>query len=183
MKDLSKAYHLEIQVIILDIRYNSHCITVIKLVFFVCLEVHRNGIYKRQVDSINATSPNSVDPTMHKINKLLSEGKVQLCHSKGVTCSLAGPPGPPGPRGEKGARGRRGHRGKPGNKGDQGIMGSPGKSGKQGKAARDLLGWLAKLVLKDKKETWGPQACRDLKESLVNQFQHLLLLFLLQGRL
>ena len=69
---------------------------------------------------------------MHKINKLLSEGKVQLCHSKGVTCSLAGPPGPPGPRGEKGARGRRGHRGKPGNKGDQGIMGSPGKSGKQG---------------------------------------------------
>ena len=69
---------------------------------------------------------------MHKINKLLSEGKVQLCHSKGVTRSLAGPPGPPGPRGEKGARGRRGHRGKPGNKGDQGIMGSPGKSGKRG---------------------------------------------------
>ena len=100
--------------------------------FFACLDVHRNGIYKRQVDSINAPSSNSVDPTMHKINKLLSEGKVQLCHSKGVTCSLAGPPGPPGPRGEKGARGRRGHRGKPGNKGDQGIMGSPGKSGKQG---------------------------------------------------
>ena len=76
-----------------------------------------------------------MDPTIYKINKLLSEGKVQLCHSKGVRCSLAGPPGPPGPRGEKGARGergRRGHRGKPGNKGDQGIMGSPGKSGKQG---------------------------------------------------
>ena len=107
---------------------------------------------------------------MHKINKLLSEGKVQLCHSKGVTCSLAGPPGPPGPRGEKGARGRRGHRGKPGNKGDQSIMGSPGKSGKQGIMGWDLLGWLAKLVLKDKEETWGPRACRDLKESLVNQF-------------
>ena len=89
----------------LDIRYNSHCITFNnQSVFFAFLEVHRNGIYKRQVDSINATSPNSVDPTMQKINKLLSEGKLQLCHSKGVTCSLAGPPGPPGPRGEKGAR-------------------------------------------------------------------------------
>ena len=42
------------------------------------------------------------------------------------------------------------------------------------KASWDLLGRLAKLVLKDKKETLGLQACRDLKESLVNQFQHLL---------
>ena len=64
-------------------------------------------------------------------NQLLSELKLHICQSKGVTCS-SGPPGPPGPRGEKGARGRRGQRGKPGNKGDQGIMGSPGKSGKQG---------------------------------------------------
>ena len=34
LKYLSKAYHLETQVIIVDIRYNSHCITIIKLVFF-----------------------------------------------------------------------------------------------------------------------------------------------------
>ena len=152
---MSKAYHLETQVIIVDIRYDSHCITIIKLVFFVaCLEVHRNGIYKRQVDSINATSPNSVDPTLHKINKLLSEGKVQLCHSKGVTCSLAGPPGPPGPRGAKGARGRRGHRGKPGNKGDQGIMGSPGKSGKRG--IMGPVGLAGKAGPKGQKGDMGP---------------------------
>ena len=71
---------------------------------------------------------------MVKINKLLSEGRLHLCQSKGVTCSSGppGPPGPPGPRGHKGARGRRGQKGKTGNKGDQGIMGSPGKSGKQG---------------------------------------------------
>ena len=71
---------------------------------------------------------------MLKINKLLSEGRVHLCQSKGITCSSGppGPPGLPGPRGQKGARGRRGHRGKTGNKGDRGIMGSPGKSGKQG---------------------------------------------------
>ena len=37
LKDLSIAYHFEIHVIILDIRYNSHCITIIKLVFFFCL--------------------------------------------------------------------------------------------------------------------------------------------------
>ena len=35
LNDLSKAYHLKIKVIILDIRYNSHCITIIKLVFFL----------------------------------------------------------------------------------------------------------------------------------------------------
>ena len=71
---------------------------------------------------------------MLKINKLLSEGRLQLCQSKGDTCSsgLPGPPGPPGPRGQKGARGRRGQKGRTGNKGDRGIMGSPGKSGKQG---------------------------------------------------
>ena len=38
------------------------------------------------------------------------------------------------------------------------------------KALWDLLGWLTKLVLKDKKEKWDLRACRDLKESLVNQF-------------
>ena len=66
---------------------------------------------------------------MLKINKLLSEGRLQLCQSK--ACS-PGPPGPPGPTGEKGTRGRRGQKGRTGNKGDQGVMGSPGKSGKQG---------------------------------------------------
>ena len=71
---------------------------------------------------------------MLKINKLLSEGRLQLCQSNGETCSsgLPGPPGPPGPRGQKGARGRRGQKGRTGTKGDRGIMGSPGKSGKQG---------------------------------------------------
>ena len=68
---------------------------------------------------------------MTKINKLLSEGKLQLCQSKVVTCA-SGPPGPPGPPGTKGARGRRGQKGRTGNKGDRGITGSPGKSGKQG---------------------------------------------------
>ena len=67
---------------------------------------------------------------MLKINKLLSEIRLQLCQSKGKACP--GPPGPPGPRGEKGTRGRRGHKGRTGSKGDQGVMGSPGKSGKQG---------------------------------------------------
>ena len=71
---------------------------------------------------------------MLKINKLLSEGRQQLCQSKGEACSPGppGPPGSPGPRGEKGTRGRRGQKGRTGNKGDQGFMGSPGKSGKQG---------------------------------------------------
>ena len=68
---------------------------------------------------------------MTKINKLFSEGKLQLCQSKVVTFA-SGPPGPPGPPGTKGARGRRGQKGRTGNKGDRGIMGSPGKSGKQG---------------------------------------------------
>ena len=71
---------------------------------------------------------------MLKMNKLLSEGKLHLCQSNGVTCSTGppGPPGAPGPRGNKGARGRRGQKGKTGDKGDMGIMGPPGKSGKQG---------------------------------------------------
>ena len=71
---------------------------------------------------------------MLKINKLLLEGRLQLCQSKGGNCLAGppGPPGPPGPSGQKGARGRRGQRGRTGDKGDRGIMGSPGKSGKQG---------------------------------------------------
>ena len=71
---------------------------------------------------------------MDKINKLLLEGRLKLCQSKGDTCSSGppGPPGPPGPRGEKGTRGRRGPKGRHGIKGDRGIIGSPGKSGKQG---------------------------------------------------
>ena len=90
---------------------------------------------RRQSDSTkNKTESKTTADTMLKINKLLSEGGLQLCQSNGDTCSsgLPGPPGPPGPRGQKGARGRRGQKGRPGNKGDRGIMGSPGKSGKQG---------------------------------------------------
>ena len=82
----------------------------------------------------NTTEAKRTEDTMLKINKLLSEGRLQLCQSKGEACSsgLRGPPGLPGPRGEKGTRGRRGQKGRAGNKGDQGVMGSPGKSGKQG---------------------------------------------------
>ena len=63
-----------------------------------------------------------------RVNKLLSQGRLQLCQSKGDGWSLGypGPPGPPGPRG------RRGQKGRTGEKGDQGVMGSPGKKGKQG---------------------------------------------------
>ena len=86
----------------------------------------------RQVDSSeNSTEPKRTAEMMLKINKLVSEGRLHLCQSNGVTCS-SGPPGPPGPPGRKGARGRRGQKGKTGNRGDQGIMGSPGKSGKRG---------------------------------------------------
>ncbi|KAL9967662.1 hypothetical protein ACROYT_G025942 [Oculina patagonica] len=95
-------------------------------------KLHRHS---RQVDSNrNAKEHKDTTETMLKINKLLSEGRLHLCHSKGVTCSTGspGPPGPPGSRGHKGVRGRRGQKGKTGNKGDKGIMGSPGKSGKQG---------------------------------------------------
>ena len=91
--------------------------------------------HSRQVDSTkNLTEAQRKAETILEINKLLSEGSVHLCQSKGVTCRSgpAGPPGPAGPRGHKGARGRRGQRGRIGNKGDQGVMGSPGKSGKQG---------------------------------------------------
>jgi len=89
-------------------------------------EIQRN---RRHVDTPqNTTEAKNRLETMVKINKLLSEGRLQLCESK---CS-SGPPGPPGPRGEKGTRGRRGQKGRTGNKGDRGIMGSPGKSGKQG---------------------------------------------------
>ena len=90
---------------------------------------------RRNDDSTkNTTEAKRTEDTMLKINKLLSEGRLQLCQSKGEACSagLPGPPGPPGPRGEKGTRGRRGQKGRTGNKGDQGVMGSPGKSGKQG---------------------------------------------------
>ena len=71
---------------------------------------------------------------MFKINKLLSEGRLQLCQSNDDRCSSGppGPPGPPGPIGKRGARGRRGQKGKTGDKGDHGIMGLPGRHGKQG---------------------------------------------------
>ncbi|KAL9967881.1 hypothetical protein ACROYT_G026184 [Oculina patagonica] len=89
----------------------------------------------RHVESTkNESKSKDTAETMIKINKLLSELRLHLCQSKGVTCSSGppGPPGPPGPRGHKGARGRRGQKGRTGNKGVKGIMGSPGKSGKQG---------------------------------------------------
>jgi len=95
-------------------------------------KLHRN---RRQVDSTqNTTQAKHTVDTMVKINKLLSEGRLQLCQTKGNTCPSGppGPPGPPGPRGQKGSRGRRGQKGRSGTKGDKGIMGSPGKSGKQG---------------------------------------------------
>jgi len=95
-------------------------------------KLHRK---RRQADlTKNTTEAEHTADTMLKINKLLSEWRLQLCQSKGETCSPGspGPPGPPGPRGQKGARGRRGQKGRSGNKGDKGIMGSPGKSGKQG---------------------------------------------------
>ena len=93
---------------------------------------------------------------MLKINKLLLEWRVHLCHSKGVACSSGppGPPGPRGPRGHKGARGKRGQKGKTGNKGDQGIMGSPGRSGKEG--IMGPVGLQGKTGNKGKKGDIGP---------------------------
>ena len=101
------------------------------------VEIQSNKQYRhgRHVNSAkNTTEAKDTAETMLKINKLLSEGRLHLCQSNGVTCSSGppGPPGPPGPRGNKGARGRRGQKGRTGDKGDKGIMGSPGKSGKQG---------------------------------------------------
>ena len=90
--------------------------------------------YSRDVDSTKkATEAKGTAEAMLKINKLLSEGRLHLCESKGVKCSSGppGPPGPPGPRGHKGDRGRRGQKGRAGKKGGKGVMGSPGKNGKQ----------------------------------------------------
>ena len=124
---------------------------------------------KRNTDNIkNRTENKNAANTMVKINKLLSE----LISQSGTY--LPGPPGPPGPRGEKGSRGKRGLKGRPGNKGDQGIMGLPGKTGKQG--IMGPVGPEGDVGLKGKKETWVLQACRELKENLVNRFQLLLLL-------
>ena len=145
----------------------------IKTLRVVLLDFRASGVRdRRQVNSVSAT---------RKINKLLSELRPHICQSHGVTCSPGppGPPGRPGLRGGKGARGRRGQRGKPENKGDQGIMGSPGKSGKQG--IMGPVGSAGEAGPKGQKGDTGPAACRDLKESLVNRFQLLLLLFLLQG--
>jgi len=95
-------------------------------------KLERHG---REVDSNkNSAKAEHTVETMVKINQLLSEARVHLCQSNGVTYSSGppGPPGPPGPRGHNGTRGRRGQKGRTGNKGDQGIMGSPGNSDKQG---------------------------------------------------
>ena len=73
----------------------------------------------------NTTEGKTTTEVLLKINKLLSNGRLQLCQSNSPTssCGPQGPPGPPGPRGK---------RGRPGNKGKRGLTGSPGKSGKQG---------------------------------------------------
>ena len=104
-----------------------------KKTFYFLLEVKYKSSghhkYRRHATSPkNTTEAENTADTMLKIYKLLTEGRLQLSHSK----CLSGPPGPRGPRGEKGARGRRGQKGRTGNKGDRGLMGSPGKSGKQG---------------------------------------------------
>ena len=106
-------------------------------IFAFFLEILSSNLkrHSRHVDSIkNSTESKRTVETMLKINKLLSEARVHLCQSNGVTCSSGppGPPGTPGTRGQKGARGRRGLKGRTGNKGDQGIMGPSGKSGKKG---------------------------------------------------
>ena len=96
---------------------------------------YEHGRERRQANLANTTRKDTATvDVMSKINKLLTEGRLQLCQSKGDNCLSGppGPPGPPGPRGEKGDRGRKGKRGAHGNKGDRGIMGAPGKSGKQG---------------------------------------------------
>ena len=96
---------------------------------------------RRQANLVNNSKTAKVTAdTLSKINKLLTEGRLQLCQSKGDACKTGppGPPGPPGPWGEKGDRGRRGKRGARGKKGDRGIMGSPGK--KASKASWDLQG-------------------------------------------
>ena len=93
---------------------------------------------------------------MKEINKLLSEGALRLCNSKGDSCQSGppGPPGPPGPRGEKGEQGRTGERGTPGNKGDKGLVGLPGASGKQG--IMRTLGPKGDPGLKGQKGNMGP---------------------------
>ena len=88
-------------------------------------------IQRKRRHVVNTTEAKSTVEAILKINKLLLSGGLQLCQSKGITCS-SGSPGPPGPPGPKGARGRRGQKGRTGNKGDKGLMGSPGKSGKDG---------------------------------------------------
>ena len=95
------------------------------------VDIQYFGIKRKKRHVENATEDQNKADIMIKINKLLSEGKLQLCQSKDATCA-SGPPGPPGPPGPKGTRGRRGQKGRTGNKGDRGIMGSPGKSGKRG---------------------------------------------------
>ena len=110
------------------------------IIFLFCyllkdFDSYEHGRGRRQAKLANTTRKDTATvDVMSKINKLLTEGRLQLCQSKGDNClsGSPGPPGPPGQRGEKGDRGRKGKRGAHGNKGDRGIMGAPGKSGKQG---------------------------------------------------
>ena len=102
---------------------------------FIDLQGYTLNRDKRQAHTIkNRTKIQSTDDTVLKLNKLLLEGRLQLCQSNDDRCSSGppGPPGPPGPIGNRRARGRRGQKGKTGDKGDHGIMGLPGRHGKQG---------------------------------------------------
>ena len=102
---------------------------------FIDLQGHPFHRDKREAHTIkNRTEIQSTVDTVLKLNKLLLEGRLQLCQSNDDRCSSGppGPPGPPGPIGKRGARGRRGQKGKTGDKGDHGIVGLPGRHGKQG---------------------------------------------------
>ena len=134
--------------------------------FSFVLEIQSSKLdrHSRQVDlTENSTEAQRKAKTILEINKLLSEGRVHLCQSNGVTCPSGptGPPGLPGPRGHKGARGRRGQKGRTGNKGDRGIMGSPGKSGKQG--IMGPIGLQGKTGNKGEKGDIGPAGMPGIK--------------------
>ena len=139
-------------------------ISVSKIYCFLEFLSSKRNRYKRNSDSPkNTTHAKSTADMMLKISKLLSEGRLQLCQSKGGNC-LAGPPGPPGqpgPRGQKGARGRRGQRGRIGDKGDRGIMESPGKSGKQGIMGPPVL--QGEVGVKGEKGDMGPTGIQCAK--------------------
>ena len=103
--------------------------------FLIGIQSSKPHRYTRDVDSTKkATKAKDTAEAMLKINKLLSEGRLHLCESKGVTCLSVppGPPGPPGPKGHEGDRGLRGQKGRTGSRGVKGIMGVIGPAGPKG---------------------------------------------------